>query len=235
MSIGRGVIIIFLCRKLCITNHRNKECFFLSHITRQQPVFFGGGPTTSLCVNFLTFADEAFELLEPRWPPWPRLRPFLLPLLFLLLWWGLCWSSRPLSPLDLFRIDDPCLWWDAEGLEEAEAADMEAWPLSDPWLLSRVGAWGLLCWATRFIERCFLRSAKVWGPPLDGETLDTSTVEAVWGCEELGGLLTVTFTLILSEGPATMKCTKLLLIVCTYISRWRVSNFLQRSLLFVEM
>ena len=190
----------------------------LSHITRQQPVFFGGGPTTSLCVNFLTFADEAFELLEPRWPPWPRLRPFLLPLLFLLLWWGLCWSSPPPPPppLDLCRIDDPCLWWD-DGLEEAEA-DMEAWPLSDPWLLlwwplpllSRVGAWGLLCWATRFIERCFLRSAKVWGPPLDGETLDTSTVEAVWGCEELGGLLTVTFTLILSEGPVTMKCTKLL-------------------------
>ena len=32
MSIGRGVIIIFLCRKLFITNHRNKECFFfVSH------------------------------------------------------------------------------------------------------------------------------------------------------------------------------------------------------------
>ena len=28
MSIGRGVIIIFLCRKLFITNHRNKEWFF---------------------------------------------------------------------------------------------------------------------------------------------------------------------------------------------------------------
>ena len=159
----------------CETNHS-------SHITRQQPTFLGEGPTTSVGeANFFTLL-----LADPLSLRCPFL-PFLLLRLLECLWLECCW---PMSSF-CFLLEWLLLWPPEGAFPRSRSRSRSRSPR--PWSPLRG-----LCWATRCIDRCFFKSARVWAALLSVVGVDP---EGAWFMDACA-VFTLTCTLTRSMGPA---------------------------------